>query len=175
VIKLNEAFAPSNISALILNKARLVCLYRQSMVILLYFLSQNRINADVGVHWWNWTAIYGPVLARPGLADHHLVSCPLLADVQPDINGFGDAVHQMRHIRVFFIERGRSAATATLSNWLKLVGTGSGSTADPMDPITCLTRASTLASSRSSNFSSISFSRLSYFASCCALALERLR
>ena len=80
-------------SALVLNKARLVCLYRAINVYLVVLLIIDRINADMGVPRWNWMAINGPVLARPGLANRHLVSCPLLADVHPNINGFDDAVH----------------------------------------------------------------------------------
>ena len=76
-------------SALVLNKAQLVCLYR-AINVYLVVLTTDRINVDVGVPWWNWTAINGPVLAKPGLANRHLVSCPLLTDVQPDIDRFGD-------------------------------------------------------------------------------------
>jgi hypothetical protein len=42
----------------------------------------------------------------------------LLMDVQPNIDGFSDVVHQMRHIR-FFIKQGRSTAATTLELWAK--------------------------------------------------------
>jgi hypothetical protein len=43
----------------------------------------------------------------------------LLTDVPPDIDWFSDAVHRMRHIRVFVVKRGRSVAVATPKLWAK--------------------------------------------------------
>ena len=36
-----------------------------------------------------------------------------MADVQPDIDGFGDAVHWMSRIVLFLVEQGRSIVAAT--------------------------------------------------------------
>ena len=38
-------------------------------------------------------------------------------DVQLDIDRFSDAIHRMRHIRTFFVERGRSVAAVTPKLW----------------------------------------------------------
>jgi hypothetical protein len=40
-------------------------------------------------------------------------------DVQPDIEGFSDAVHWMRRIHLFFVKWGRSVATVTPKLWAK--------------------------------------------------------
>jgi hypothetical protein len=37
----------------------------------------------------------------------------LLTNVELDIDEFSDAVHRMRHIRIFFAEQGRSATAMT--------------------------------------------------------------
>ena len=55
----------------------------------------------------------------PSGIGRHLVLYPFLTDVQPDIDGFSDVVHWMRHIRLFFVEQGRSAAAATPKLWAK--------------------------------------------------------
>ena len=119
VIKLNEALAPGNMRAPILNKAWPVLLCGVFNVYLVLLLIKYSINANVGICQWNWAAINGPVSHRPGLAERHHVLCPFLMDVQLDIDGFSDVVHRMRHIRLFFIERGRSAAAATPKLWAK--------------------------------------------------------
>ena len=72
-------------------------------VYLVILLIKYSINGDVSVPLWNWVAINGPVSHRPGLAERHLVLCPFLTDVQLDIDGFNDAIHRMRHIRLFFV------------------------------------------------------------------------
>ena len=119
VIKLNEALALGHMSALVLNKALPVFLCRVINVHLVILLIKYSINANMGIPRWHWVAINGPVSCRLGLANRHLVSCPLLTDVQPDIDGFDDAIHRMRRIRLFIIERGRSAAAATPQLWAK--------------------------------------------------------
>ena len=86
---------------------------------LVKLLIKYSINGDVSVPLWNWTVINCPVSLRPGLAKCHLVLCSFLTDVQLDIDGFSDAVHRMRHIRIFFIERGRSIAVVTPKLWAK--------------------------------------------------------
>jgi hypothetical protein len=116
VIKPNEALAPGHMSALVLNKTLPVFLCG---VINVYLFIKYTINADVGVPRWNWASINGPVSHRPGVADCHLVSYPLLTDVQPDIDRFSDAIHRMRRIRLFFIERGRSTAAVTPELWAR--------------------------------------------------------
>ena len=88
-------------SALVLNKALPVFLCGVINVHLIILLIKYSINADVGIPHWNWVAINGPISRRLGLVDRHLVSCPLLMDVQPDIDGFGDVVHRMRRLRLF--------------------------------------------------------------------------
>ena len=119
VIKLNEALAPGHMSALVLNKALLVFLCGVINVYLVILLIKYSINADVGIPRWNWAAINGPISHRPGLANRHLVSCPLLTDVQPDIDGFGDDVHRMRRVCLFIVERGRSITPVTPELWDK--------------------------------------------------------
>jgi hypothetical protein len=106
VIKLNEELAPSHMSTLVLTKFRLVFRCGVINAYLVILLINYCINADVGVPQWNWAPINGPVSRRLGLAVRHLVSCPLLTDVQPDIDGFSDVIHRMRRIRLFSIERG---------------------------------------------------------------------
>jgi hypothetical protein len=106
VMKLNEALAPSHMSALVLNMFRPVFRCGVINAYLVILLINYCINADVGVPQWYWAAINGPVSRRPGLAVRYLVSCPLLTDVQPDIDGFSDVVHRMRHIHLFSIEWG---------------------------------------------------------------------
>ena len=119
VIKLNEALAPGHMNALVLNKALPVFLCGVINVHLVILLIKNSINANVGIPHWNWAAIIGPISCRPGLADRLLVSCPLLTDVQPDIDRFGDTVHWMRRICLFIVKQSRSAAAATPELWAK--------------------------------------------------------
>ena len=119
VIKLNEALALGHMSTLVLNKALPVFLCGVINVHLVILLIKYSINVNVGICHWNWMTINGPVSRRLGLADCHLVSCPLLMDVQPDIDGFGDAVHRMRHICLFIIEQGRFVAAVTPKLWAK--------------------------------------------------------
>ena len=133
MVKLNEALVLGHLRALVMTKFWPVfrygvlvmtkfwpvfC-YRVLNVYLVILLIKYSVNGDMSVPLWNWAAINGPVSRRLGLADRHLVSCPLLTDVQPDIDGFGDAVHRMRRIRLFIVERGRSAAVATPELWAK--------------------------------------------------------
>jgi hypothetical protein len=89
VIKLNEVLAPIHMSVLVPNKMWPIFLCRVINVYLVILLSKYTINVDVGIPQWNWATTNGPVSRRPGLADRHLVSCPLLTDIQPDIDGFG--------------------------------------------------------------------------------------
>jgi len=119
VIKLNEALAPGHMSALVLNKALPVFLCGVINVHLVILFIKYSINANVGLPCWNWAVINGPVSHRLGLAKCHLVLCPFPMDVQLDIDGVSDAIHQMRHIRIFFVQRGRSEATATPKLWAK--------------------------------------------------------
>ena len=86
----NEALAPGHMSALVLNKALPVFLCGVINVHVVILLIKYSINADVCIPHWNLAVINGPISRRPGLADCHLVSCPLLMDVQPDIDRFGD-------------------------------------------------------------------------------------
>jgi hypothetical protein len=106
VIKLNEALAPSHMSALVLNKFWPIFRCGVINAYLVIILINYYIKADVGVPQWNWVAINGPVSRGPGLAVRHLISCPLLMDVQPNIDGFSDVVHRMMRICLFSIERG---------------------------------------------------------------------
>jgi hypothetical protein len=103
----------------VLNKARPIFLCWVFNVYLVILLIKYSINADVGIPQWNWVAINGPISRRLGLVDHHLVSCPLLTDVQPNIDGFSDAVYRMRRILPFYVEWGRSIAVATPELWAK--------------------------------------------------------
>ena len=119
MVKLNEAFAPGPLRALFMTKFRRIFRYGVLNGYLVILLIKYFVNGDVSVLLWNWVAINCPVSRRLGLAECHLVLYPFLMDVQPDIDGFSDVVHRMRHIRLFFIERGRSAATATPKLWAK--------------------------------------------------------
>jgi len=106
VVKLNEALAPGHLRGLIMTKFRPVFRRGVLNVYLVILLIKYSINGDASIPLWNWAAINGPVSRRPGLVERHLILCPFLTDVQLDIDGFTDAVHWMRHIRIFFIERG---------------------------------------------------------------------
>ena len=119
MVKLNQALAPGHLRAHVLTKFRHVFCYGVLNGYLVKLLIKYSINGDASVPQWNWVAINCPVSRRPGLAERHLVLCPFLTDVQLDIDGFSDAVHRMRHIRLFFVERGRSAAAATPKLWAK--------------------------------------------------------
>jgi len=119
VIKLNEALELGHMSTLVLNKALPIFLCGVINVHLVILLIKYSINANMGIPRWHWVAINGPVSCRLGLANRHLVSCPLLTVVQLDIDGFGDAVHRMRRSRLFIVERGRSTAAATPELWAK--------------------------------------------------------
>ena len=119
MVKLNEALAPGHLRALVLTKFQPVFCYGVLNGYLVKLLIKYYVNGDASVPLWNWAANNCPVSRRPGLAERHLVLCPFLMDVQLDIDRFNDAVHQMRHIRIFFIERGRFAAVATPKLWAK--------------------------------------------------------
>ena len=119
MVKLNEALAPGHLRALVLTKFRPVFYYGVLNGYLVKLLIKYSVNGDASIPLWNWAAINCPVSRRLGLAKRHLVLCPFLTDVQLDIDGFSDAVHRMRHIRLFFVERGRSTAAATPKLWAK--------------------------------------------------------
>ena len=119
VVKLNEALAPGHLRALVLTKFWPVFRYGVLNGYLVILLIKYSVNGDVSVPLWNWAAINCPISRRPGLAERHLILCPFLTDVQPDIDRFGDVIYRMRHIRLFFIERGQSAAAATPKLWAK--------------------------------------------------------
>ena len=119
MVKLNEVLTPSHLRALVLTKFQPVFRYGVFNGYLVIFLIKYSVNGDASVPQWNWAAINYPVSHRPGLAERHLVLCPFLMDVQLDINGFSDAVHRMRHIRIFFVEQDRSTAVATPKLWAK--------------------------------------------------------
>ena len=119
MVKLNEVLAPGHLRALVLTKFRPVFRYGVLKGYLVILLIKYSVNGDASVPLWNWAAINGPVSRRPGLPERYLVLCPFLTDVQLGIDGFSDAIHRMRHIRIFFIERGRSAAAATPKLWAK--------------------------------------------------------
>jgi hypothetical protein len=119
VVKLNEALALGHLRALVMTKFRPIFRCGVLNVYLVILLIKYSINGDASVPLWNWAAINGPVSRRPGLSEHHLVLCPFLTDVQLDIDEFSDAVHWMRHIRIFFVEWGRSVAVATPQQWAK--------------------------------------------------------
>ena len=137
VVKLNEALAPGHLRALVMTNFWPVFRYGVLNVYLVILLIKYSINGDASVPLWNWAAINGPISRRPGLAECHFVLCPFLTDVQLDIDGFSDVVHRMRHIRIFFIERGRSAAVATPKLWDKAVGVGFCGTPGPLDSKIC--------------------------------------
>ena len=113
MVKLNEALAPGHLRAHVLTKFRPVFRYGVLNGYLVKLLIKYSVNGDASVPLWNWAAINCPVSCRPGLAKCHLVLYPFLMDVQPNIDRFSDVVLRMRHIRVFFVERGRSAAAVT--------------------------------------------------------------
>jgi hypothetical protein len=113
VIKLNEVLAPGHMSTLVLNKAFPIFMCRVIYVDLVVLLMNHTINADTGIPRWNWAAIDYPISRRLGLAKRHLVSCPLLTDVQPDTDGLGEVVNRMRHIRLYIVNRGRSIAAGS--------------------------------------------------------------
>ena len=119
MVKLNEALAPGHLRAHVLTKFWPVFRYGLLNGYLVILLIKYSINGDASVPLWNWAAINCPVSHRPGLAKHHLVLCPFLTDVKLDIDGFSNAIHWMRHIRLFFVERGRSAAAVTPKLWAK--------------------------------------------------------
>ena len=119
MVKLNEALAPGHLRALVLTKFRPVFRYGVLNGYLVILLIKYSINGNASVRLWDWAAINCPVSRRPGLAKRYLVLCPFLTDVQLDIDWFSDVVHRMRHIRLFFVERGRSAAAATPKLWAK--------------------------------------------------------
>ena len=106
VVKLNEALALGHLRALVMTKFRLVFRYGILNVYLVILLIKYSVNGDMSILLLNWAAIKGPVSHRPGLAERHLVLCLFLIDVQLDIDGFSDAVHRMRYIRIFFVEWG---------------------------------------------------------------------
>ena len=106
MVKLNEALAAGHLRALVLTKFWPVFRYGVLNGYLVILLIKYSINGDASVPLWNWAAINCPVSHRPGLAKRHLVPCPFLTDVQLDIDRFSDAIHQMRHICLFFVERG---------------------------------------------------------------------
>ena len=119
MVKLNEALAPGHLRALIMTKFWPVFRCRVLNVYLVILLIKYSVNGDTSVPLWNSAAINGPISCRSGLAELHLVLCPFLIDVQLNIDGFSDAVHRMRHIRIFFVEWGQSAAAATPKLWAK--------------------------------------------------------
>ena len=101
MVKLNEALTPGHLRSLVMTKFWTIFRYGVLNVYLVILLIKYPINGDASVTLWNWAAINGPVSRRPGLAERHLVLCPFLTDVQPDIDGFSDVVHRMRHIHLF--------------------------------------------------------------------------
>ena len=119
MVKLNEALALGHLRALVLTKFWPVFRYGVLNGYLVILLIKYSVNGDTSVPQWNWAAINCPVSCRPGLAERHLVLCPFLMDIQPNIDGFSDVVHRMRQIHLFFVERGRSAAAATPKLWAK--------------------------------------------------------
>ena len=165
MVKLNEALAPGHLRALVMTMFWPVFRCRVLNVYLVILLIKYSINGDTSVPLWNWAAINGPVSHRPGLAERHLVLCPFLMDVQLDIDGFSDAIHQMRHIRIFFIERGQSTAVVTPKLWAKGSRSRVCGAPDPLDSKICWTRASTVATICVFILSSLSFSHLKYSAS----------
>ena len=118
-VKLNKALAPGHLRALVMTKFQPIFHCGVLNVYLVILLIRYSVNDDASVPLWNWADINCLVSHRPGLAKCHLVLYPFLMDVQLDIDGFSDAVHRMRHIRIFFVERGRSPAAATPKLWAK--------------------------------------------------------
>ena len=122
MVKLNEALVSGHLRDLVMTKLRPIFRHGVLNGYLVILLIKYSVNGDASVPLWNWAAINCPVSHRPGLAERHLVHlvlCPFLTDVQPDIDGFSDVVHRMKQIRLFFVERGRSAAAATPKLWAK--------------------------------------------------------
>ena len=119
VVKLNGALAPDHLRALVMTKFWHVFRYGVLNVYLVILLIKYSVNGDMSAPLWNWAAINGPISHRPGLAKHYLVLCPFLTNVQLHIDGFSDAAYRMGHIRIFYIERGRSTAAATPKLWAK--------------------------------------------------------
>ena len=165
MVKLNEALAPGHLRALVMTKFLPAFRCGVLNVYLVILLIKYPINGDASVTLWNWAAINGPVSHRPGLAERHLALCPFLTDVQLDIDGFSDAVYRMRHIRIFFVEWGRSAAVVTPKLWAKGSRSRVCGAPDPLDSKICWTRASTVASIHVSILSSISFCHQKHSAS----------
>jgi hypothetical protein len=106
VFKLNEALAPGHMSTLVLNKEFPIFMCGLINVDLVVLLMTYTINVDTGIPRWNWVAIDYPISHRPGLVECHLVSCPLLTDIQPDTDWLSDVVNRIRRIRLYIIERG---------------------------------------------------------------------
>ena len=119
MVKLNKALALGHFRTLVLTKFWPVFRYGVLNGYLVVLLIKYSINGDASIPLWNWAAINCPVSRRLGLAKRHLVLCPFLTDVQLDIDGFSDAIHRMRHIRIFLVEQGQSAAVATPKLWAK--------------------------------------------------------
>ena len=119
MVKLNEELPLGHLRALVMTKFQPVFRYGVLNGYLVILLIKYSVNGDTSVPLWNWVAINCPVSRRLGLAKHHLILCPFLTDVQLDIDGFSDAIQRMRHICIFFVERGRSAAVATPKLWAK--------------------------------------------------------
>jgi hypothetical protein len=71
-------------STLLLNKSFPIFMCGVINVDLVVLLMNYNVNADTGIPQWNWVAIDYPISCRLGLAERHLVSYPLLTDVQPD-------------------------------------------------------------------------------------------
>ena len=113
IVRLNEALAPGHLRAFVLSKFWPVFRCGVLNGYLVKLLIKYFVNGDASAPLWNGATINCPISRRPGLAERHLVLCPFLTDVQPDIDGFSDVVHQMRQIHLFFVERGRSAAAVT--------------------------------------------------------------
>jgi hypothetical protein len=91
-------------SAQVVNKTRPIFLHWEINVYLIVLLIQDLINADPGIPGWHWLAMNDAVSSWKCLSDRHLVFCPLLTDVQPDINRSSDVVHRMRSIDLFFVK-----------------------------------------------------------------------
>ena len=85
VVKLNEALATGYLRALVMTKFRPIFRCGVLNVYLVILLIKYSINGDASVPQWNWAAINCPISHRPGLAERHLVLCPFLTDVQPDM------------------------------------------------------------------------------------------
>ena len=119
MVKLNEALGLGHLRALVMTKFWPVFRYEVLNMYLVILLIKYSVNGDASVPLWNWVAINCPVSRGLGLAKRHLVFCSFLMDVQLDIDGFSDAVHQMRHIHIFLVEWGQFTAAATPKLWAK--------------------------------------------------------